>query len=54
MFAYSERPGTLAAKKMTDDVPHTIKKRRLQEVIDLQQIHSLYRTQHILGKRKKY
>jgi len=50
MFAYSERPGTLAAKKMPDDVPHDVKKRRLQEVIDLQQEHSLYRTQQHLGK----
>ncbi len=50
MFAYSERPGTLAAKKMPDDVPHDVKKRRLQEVIDLQQKHSLYRTQQHLGK----
>ncbi|WP_299162304.1 tRNA (N6-isopentenyl adenosine(37)-C2)-methylthiotransferase MiaB [uncultured Tenacibaculum sp.] len=50
MFAYSERPGTLAAKKMPDDVPLAIKKRRLQEVIDLQQEHSLYRTQQHLGK----
>jgi tRNA-2-methylthio-N6-dimethylallyladenosine synthase len=50
MFAYSERPGTLAAKKMPDDVPHPIKKRRLQEIIDLQQKHSLYRTQQHLGK----
>ncbi|WP_272151907.1 tRNA (N6-isopentenyl adenosine(37)-C2)-methylthiotransferase MiaB [Tenacibaculum aiptasiae] len=50
MFAYSERPGTLAAKKMPDDVPLDIKKRRLQEVIDLQQEHSLYRTRQHLGK----
>jgi len=50
MFAYSERPGTLAAKKMPDDVPADIKKRRLQEIIDLQQEHSLYRTQQHLGK----
>ena len=53
MFAYSERPGTLAAKKMPDDVPHSIKKRRLQEIIDLQQIHSLYRTQQHLGKTEE-
>jgi len=33
MFAYSERPGTLAAKKMPDDVPFDVKKRRLQEII---------------------
>ena len=50
MFAYSERPGTLAAKKMADDVPNDIKKRRLQEVIDLQLKHSLYRTQQHVGK----
>lgn len=50
MFAYSERPGTLAAKKMEDDVPLEVKKRRLQEVINLQQEHSLYRTQQHLGK----
>ncbi|MFL0091035.1 tRNA (N6-isopentenyl adenosine(37)-C2)-methylthiotransferase MiaB [Tenacibaculum maritimum] len=50
MFAYSERPGTLAAKKMPDDVPNAVKKRRLQEIIDLQQEHSLYRTNQYLGK----
>ncbi|CAM1353069.1 tRNA (N6-isopentenyl adenosine(37)-C2)-methylthiotransferase MiaB [Tenacibaculum ascidiaceicola] len=50
MFAYSERPGTLAAKKMEDDVPLAIKKRRLQEIIDLQQEHSLYRAKEHLGK----
>ena len=31
MFMYSERPGTLAAKRYTDDVPTEIKGRRLQE-----------------------
>ncbi|TYP97860.1 tRNA-i(6)A37 thiotransferase enzyme MiaB [Tenacibaculum adriaticum] len=50
MFAYSERPGTLAAKKMEDDVPFETKKRRLQEIIDLQQEHSFYRTKENLGK----
>ena len=50
MFAYSERPGTLAARKIADDVPQEIKKRRLNEIIDLQQKHSLYRTQTFLGK----
>jgi tRNA-2-methylthio-N6-dimethylallyladenosine synthase len=50
MFAYSERPGTLAEKKMEDDVPETLKKRRLEEVIELQQKHSLLRTQQHLGK----
>jgi len=50
MFAYSERPGTLAARKLEDDIPETTKKRRLKEIIDLQQKHSLYRTQQHLGK----
>lgn len=36
MFYYSERPGTMAERKMEDDIPLPIKKRRLQEVIDLQ------------------
>lgn len=36
MFFYSERPGTLAARKYPDDVPLATKKRRLSEVIDLQ------------------
>ena len=50
MFAYSERPGTLAAKKMEDDVPHETKKRRLSEIINLQQQHGLYRMQRMVGK----
>ena len=53
MFAYSERPGTLAAKKMPDDVPFDVKKRRLQEIIDLQQEHSLFRTKQHLGKTEE-
>ena len=50
MFAYSERPGTMAAKKIEDDIPESTRKRRLQEVIDLQRIHSEYRTQQFIGK----
>ena len=50
MFAYSERPGTLAAKKLEDDIPLAIKKRRLAEIIALQQKHSHYRTKQHLGK----
>lgn len=50
MFAYSERPGTMAARKMEDDIPESVKKRRLNEIIQLQQKHSLYRTQQHLGK----
>lgn len=36
MFAYSERPGTPAARKLTDDVPEEVKKHRLNEIIALQ------------------
>ena len=50
MYAYSERPGTLAAKKIADDVSPEIKKRRLAEVIALQRQHCQYRTEKHLGK----
>ncbi len=50
MFAYSERPGTPAEKRMEDDVPLEIKKRRLSEIINLQQQHGLYRMQQFIGK----
>ena len=53
MFAYSERPGTLAAKRFEDDIPEEIKKRRLTEVVNLQQIHSLERVQQYVGKVHK-
>ena len=50
MFAYSERPGTMAARKLKDDIPETIKKRRLAEVVALQQEHSKYRTEKYLDQ----
>ncbi len=50
MFAYSERPGTLAERKMEDDVPHDLKKQRLAEIVALQQNHSQYRTEQFVGK----
>ena len=50
MFYYSERPGTLAAKKYSDDVSLEIKKRRLQEIIAKQQQHSLIRNRRDLNK----
>jgi len=50
MFAYSERPGTLAARKIIDNIPEKIKKRRLQEIISLQQEHSSYRTKQYISK----
>ena len=50
MFAYSERPGTLAAKKFEDDIPLEIKKSRLAEIIDLQLEHSHHRTKQHVGE----
>lgn len=50
MFKYSERPGTLAARKLEDDVPEETKKRRLSEIVDLQQKHSAYHTNRTVGK----
>ncbi|MGB1218772.1 MAG: tRNA (N6-isopentenyl adenosine(37)-C2)-methylthiotransferase MiaB [Flavobacteriales bacterium] len=50
MFAYSERPNTLAAKKMEDDVPLDVKKRRLTEIINKQQAHSLANNKKQIGK----
>lgn len=49
-FTYSERPGTMAARKLTDDVPEEIKKRRLAEILAKQQAHSLIRLQAWVGK----
>ncbi len=50
MFFYSERPGTLAAKKYKDDVPEEIKKQRLQQVVDLQMEHSHQKNLKQIGK----
>lgn len=49
-FFYSERPGTLAARKLEDDIPLEVKKRRLQEIIDRQQLHSRARYARMVGK----
>lgn len=53
MYFYSERPGTLAARRFTDDVPEETKKRRLQEMVDLHRIQSLESMQRDLGKTFK-
>jgi tRNA-2-methylthio-N6-dimethylallyladenosine synthase len=50
MFMYSERPKTLAERKYKDDVPEEVKKRRLQEIVDLQRKHSTIRTAEGVGK----
>ncbi|KAB1068783.1 tRNA (N6-isopentenyl adenosine(37)-C2)-methylthiotransferase MiaB [Tamlana haliotis] len=49
MFTYSERPGTMAGRNMEDDVPEETKKRRLQDIVDLQRIHSEIRTKEYLN-----
>ena len=50
MYFYSERPGTLAARRFKDDIPEEIKKRRLQEMVDLHRIHSLQSMQKDVSK----
>jgi len=50
MFMYSERPGTLAAKRYADDIPDAVKSSRLKEVVAKQQAHSYIRLQSQLGK----
>ena len=53
MFMYSERPGTLAAKRYADDIPEDVKKTRLQEIVAKQQQYSLIRLQAQIGKVQK-
>ena len=50
LYFYSERPGTLAARRFKDDVPLDVKKKRLQELVDLYRIHSLRSMQKEVGK----
>ncbi len=52
-FSYSERPGTLAARKYTDDVPEDVKARRLAEIFKKQQEDSLACLQDFVGKTVK-
>ena len=51
MFAYSDRPGTLANRTMADDVPAAEKNRRLNEIIQLQNRKSLERYRAQIGKQ---
>jgi tRNA-2-methylthio-N6-dimethylallyladenosine synthase len=53
MYFYSERPGTLAARRFKDDVPLAVKKRRLQEMVDLHRIHSHESMKRDVGKTCK-
>jgi len=50
MFKYSERPGTLAASSMKDNVPEPVKERRLREIIRMQQTLSLKSNKNDVGK----
>jgi tRNA-2-methylthio-N6-dimethylallyladenosine synthase len=53
MFFYSERPGTLAARRYKDDIPEDVKKRRLDEVVKLQNAMSHESNLRDLGKTFK-
>ena len=53
MFSYSERPGTLAAKKLTDDIPLDVKNRRLEEIIKKQRTHSHWHHQQDIGTTQR-
>lgn len=53
MYYYSERPGTLAERRYEDDVPEDVKKRRLQEIIDLHRTHTLESMQRDVNKTFK-
>ena len=53
MYFYSERPGTLAARKFADDIPLETKNRRLQELVALHRIHSLESMKRDVGKTFK-
>jgi len=50
MYKYSERPGTMAARKFEDDISETTKKRRLTEIVEAQRAHGAERTQEFVGK----
>ena len=53
MFKYSERPNTLAQRKYKDDVDEKVKSKRLTEIINLQQKHSLHNNKKNIGKIKE-
>lgn len=53
MYTYSERPGTLAAKRFEDDIPETVKTRRFNEILKKQQECSLNRLEQHIGKIHK-
>lgn len=50
MYKYSERPGTPAAKKLSDDIPEEVKSRRLSEIIETQNAMNLIKNKERIGK----
>ncbi|MEY3416263.1 MAG: tRNA ((37)-C2)-methylthiotransferase MiaB [Bacteroidota bacterium] len=50
MFAYSERPGTPAAKNLVDDITAEVKQRRLAELIALERKITLEKNNEVVGK----
>ena len=53
MYFYSERPGTLAARRYQDDIPEEVKKRRLAEIVEVQYQLSLQSNKNDVGKTFK-
>lgn len=53
MYKYSERPKTLAERRFEDNVPEDVKGKRLIEIIDLQQEHSLEYHKSKIGQIQK-
>ena len=53
MFKYSERPKTLAERKFEDDVPEAVKSKRLTQIIEKQQAHSLASNKRRIGRTEK-
>src|SRR6202012_5144790 len=53
MFMYSERPGTLAAKRYKDDIPEVVKRNRLKEIVSKQQEHSHHKLQKMIGTTQR-
>ncbi|MEO8150116.1 MAG: tRNA (N6-isopentenyl adenosine(37)-C2)-methylthiotransferase MiaB [Bacteroidia bacterium] len=53
MFIYSDRPGTLASRKYPDDIPESVKTKRLQEIIKAQSRLSLIKNKEAVGKVHK-
>lgn len=53
MYKYSERPKTLAERKFEDDISEETKSRRLQEIVDQQRLHAMYRNKKLVGQTHK-